>query len=146
MTFERDPLSADFDGQAAAVVSLAIRRYRRARGQRARWVEVYVPNRLTDFHTEGADRLSGTERAFLRALYHDQRIHRVRKNHGGRWSLERDWGPVPVLPGRPRLLRVRIWRDHEGREHAGRMPAAERWTDNPDLRSGGRGSPLQRFA
>ena len=81
--------------------------------------------------TYGA-RLSVTERALQRSLYHDQRIHKARKNTGGEWSLKVEWGEII---GNRRLLRIRVFRDTTGARKVRRDYGGESYVKNPAMRS-----------
>jgi len=135
MTFQRDPLSIRYDGAAADLISRAI-------ANAGKTVTGIIESGPRDPVDEGG--LSRTERAFQRALYHDGRIHKPRKNSGGPWSLVVEWSP---RAGRVRLVRIVVHSDTSGKLHqVARIPAGEQWTRNADLQSGGIGSPKQRFA
>ena len=148
MTYQRDPLSVQYDVQAADLIGKAIARYRRKQRNRAvpGFTTVYVPNPVGDlWRDDSPDRLSRHERAFQRALYHDPRIHKPRKTTGGPWSLQVRWGPVPLLGG-TRKLELQLHRDTSGKHHVDtNVPRGEQWQRNVALQSGGIGSPKQRF-
>jgi hypothetical protein len=84
--------------------------------------------------------LSVYERAFQRSLYY---IH----NGGGngrrnpQWSMQREWGEETP---RGRVLRIRMTSTEAAWRAVSAMPARQRWTSNPDLQSGGQGSPKAR--
>jgi len=146
MTYQRDPLSVQYDVQAADLITRGIARYRRKQRNRSvpGFTTVYVPNPVGDlWRDDSPDRLSRHERAFQRALYHDPRIHKPRKTTGGPWSLQVRWGPVPLAG--TRKLELQLHRDTSGRRHADGLPKRERWAANAALQSGGVGSPKQRF-
>lgn len=147
MTFSRDPLSVEYDGQARLVVGLAIDQHEKrrqntrlvpyvrvridpARGQLVTLREAVAGNEL---------RLSRNERAFQRACYYDGRIHQFtgRKKPLARWSLKLEWEDPPIVPGRPRYVRVQVFGDTDGARHAERLPAKRKVSENPDLRSAG---------
>lgn len=87
--------------------------------------------------------LTGWQRAYQRSLWW------VHKGGAGSkanpaWSLEVKWAPAPSPGGHEVAIRVRPVA--EGKAHAARQPARERWDRNPEVQSGGEGSPKQRFA
>lgn len=148
MVYQRDPLSVRFDTQAANAIARAIRAYQRhaANPGFSEWIELRIPNLTITVVREGDERLSRMERAFQRSLYHDERIHKPRKNSGGPWSLMREWGPVPLAIGQSRTLRISVSDERDGKRAAKRKPKRDQWTENPSLQSGGIGSPKRRFA
>jgi len=147
MVYLRDPLSVQYDPQARLVIRLAIEQHtKRAKNQRlVPYVRVRVDNPIGESLVRDEGGLSRAERAFQRALYHDQRIHKPRKNSPGEWSMKVDWDPAPPLPGLHRNVRITLYRDTEGRRHVDRKRKRDRWTGNVTLQSGGIGSPKQRF-
>ena len=146
MPYERDPLSIRYDATARQSVMRAI-----AAGRRGRGVQVWVASG----RGEAADAGGRTphERAFSRAAYY--LVWRAPINAGRipDWSLKLIWGPDSAMEasshGRmARPVRLRVWPRggaKGGREFAYAMPAARQWARNEDLRSGGQGSPFQRF-
>jgi hypothetical protein len=42
-------------------------------------------------------------------------------------------------------VRLRVWPRSRGRDHAYALPKSAQWAANEELRSGGQGSPWQRF-
>lgn len=141
MTFQRDPLSVQFDEQARAAITRAITAATRKKRNAAvrGWFEVLVPNPpgVVPVREDRPGRLSPYERAFQRSLYYDGRVHQLtaRKKPGARWSLKCDWAPVPVLPGQHRRLRITLFTDTSGARHVEKGPARESFAENPDLRS-----------
>jgi len=133
--------------QAADLITAAIARYRRKQRNVSitAWTTVYVPNPVGDlWRDDSPDKLSRHERAFQRALFHDERIHKPRKSSGGPWSLQRRWGPVPLAG--TRKLEIQLRRDTSGKRHVDtNVPRGEQWQRNVALQSGGIGSPKQRF-
>lgn len=144
--FARDPLSERYDVTAARLLG-------RAYARPGEWVytEVVRPRPgprtagwlrslgiLLDITDDGG--LTAYERAYQRALYY---VH----NGGGngrrnqRWSLQREWGPSSATG---RLLGIRVGNPADARRAVNRKPR-EAWYRNPELRSGGTGSTLQRF-
>ena len=81
MTYTRDPLSVHFDAQAAYVVGKAIAAAQRKKKNASvrGWYEVLVPNPagVVPVRETRPDRLSEHERAFQRALYHNELIHQL---------------------------------------------------------------------
>ena len=141
MTYERDPLSVQFDRQAKAVITLVIAQHgkHRENTKLVPYVRVRVPNpaRSVGVRESGKDHLSSHERAFLRSLYHDDRIHQLtarRKPHA-RWSLKAEWGPVPVLAGQARYVSLRVFTATDGSRHMERKPASVKFSETPELRS-----------
>lgn len=139
MTYQRDPLSARYDDQAAQTIAAAIRAYERKRkNQRIRG---YVEARIVsppEVREQGGARLSRTERAFQRALYYDDRIHQLtggRKKPRARYSLKVDWQPVPLLPGQWRTAHVQVFGRASGRRHVETGPDRDSFVNNPALRS-----------
>jgi len=147
--YVRDPLSAEYDPVARELIGTAIGRARRVLPAR-RWVDAIIPypDDLPTLaaHDQGPpDWLNAWERAFQRSLYHDDRIHKPRRNKGGPWSLEVRWGPVPAADIFRRTFAIRLWPDTSGARHAAALPTSESWVDDPDLRSGAPGSGRERF-
>lgn len=148
MVYQRDPLSVELDPAARDLIDRAIVRYRRKQknSKLTGWTHGEIANHVSDlFRDDSPDRLSKSERALQRALYHDHRIHKPRKSSGGPWSLQIAWDPPPLLPGMPRRFRMQVHRDTSGRRHADDLPKRESWTKNPALQSGGIGSGRERF-
>lgn len=142
MTFVRDPLSVEFDQQAKALLDKAVAQARRKQKNASvrGWVEALIPTPMEEFmnREDRPDRLSRYERAFQRALYYDQRIHRLTggiQHPNSRWSLKCDWQPAPMAPGAPRRLRVTLFSDSSGSRHAER--SGNSYVRNPELRSAG---------
>ena len=134
MTYARDPLSIQFDADAADMISRAI-------ASPGKTVTRFVESRPREPVDAGG--LTRTERAFQRALYHDPRIRKPRKNSPGEWSMPApEWSP---RLGATRLVRIRVFSDTSAAYHAARMPRSEQWQRNARLQSGGQGSPKQRF-
>ena len=136
--FTRDPLSVAFDRQARLTLSLAIQQHEKhEKNTRLRpYIRVTVPNAGGDglIRDDTPDRLSKHERAFLRSLYHDDRIHQwtKRQKPGAVWSLKRTWGPVPALPGQPRQLTLEIFRHTSGARHVKQSyKRKEKYAENP---------------
>ena|SRR5215469_10799920 len=143
--FQRDPLSVRFDPQARFVIGRAIDQFqaRKTNTRLVPWVRVTVPN-LPGTMVRDQGGLSAAERAFQRSCYHDERIHKPRKNTGGPWSLKLEWETVPAAPGGARRVKVQVFGSTSGKRHSDRNPG-QSWVENPELRSGGIGSGLERF-
>jgi hypothetical protein len=148
MVYKRDPMSVRFDPAARRLIGRVIARFEAHQENPALspWQDVSVPNLAFDF---GRDKggLSVTERAFLRALYYDSRIHQLtaRAKPDARWSLKAEWDQPPLIPGTARGLRVRVFRDTQGARHAKRMRQDRKFSENPELQSAAPGSPKNRF-
>lgn len=144
MTFTRDPLSVEYDRQARAVVGLAIAQHekRRANLRLVPYIRVRVDNPLMfsgPRETNTRYGLSRAERAFERACRYDSRIAQMteRSKPDAVWSLKMEWEPAPVLPGRPRFVRMQVFSDTEASRYAARLPSSQQVRKNPDLRSAG---------
>ena len=134
--YQRDPLSVRYDPHARMLITRAING--RSHG-RPVWVRGALEIRH-GYHEDAGGRLPD-ERALLRALYHDPRIHKPRKNSGGPWSLQVDWtGRIGAVS----MLRLRVLKDTSGARHAATHRDSS-WVRNEDLRSGGLGSGRERF-
>lgn len=146
MVYQRDPLSVQFDRQAALTVRLAIEQAEKHKANRrlVPYIRVRVPNPpgALPVRENRPDRLSPHERAFSRALYYDDRIHQLssRKKPDARWSMKLEWGPVPVLPGQARVVQITLFSDTSGARHV-EGNQGKSFVANPELRSGGIGSP-----
>jgi hypothetical protein len=144
MAFARDPLSERYDRAAGQLVGRAVARP-------GSWAQVSIDRprgrsrvlaimREAGIELEAVDAggLTAWERAFQRAAYYQFR----QRGHDESWSLQRRWGPRHAGG---RFFALRASPRAVGRRAAERLPARERYTANPDLRSGGEGSPQQRF-
>ena len=130
MPFQRDPLSVQYDAPAARIISQAIERA----GTPLPWRRGAVDSGSHERRESTGARLTATERALQRALYHDQRIHKARKNTGGPWSLKIEWDPV--VPGqRRRTFRIRVFSDTVGARKVRRDYRSQSYVKNPALRS-----------
>ena len=127
MTYQRDPLSVRYDRTAYAMITRAIQG-----AARGRWVPGVIESGGHEQREDYGSRLSVSERAFQRSLYHDQRIHKARKNTGGDWSLKVEWGEVI---GRRRLLRIRVFKDSTGARKVRRDYGGQSYVKNPAARS-----------
>lgn len=147
MPITRDPLSERYDRAAGKLVGRALARP-------GSWQTVTVPrprgsSRIMQLMREGGLELEATdaggltawERAFQRSAYYV-----FRGGPGGRgndrWSMQRRWGPRHAGG---RFFAVRVSPRDVGYRAAARKPARDRYTANPDLRSGGQGSGVERF-
>lgn len=141
MTYARDPMSPRYDQSAGRLLG-------RALAAPGKWVYVTVPRPRANsriraimaeagIELESRDRggLTVWERAFLRSVYWTL-------GQDDEWSLQREWGP---RSGRGRVLGVRASRKDVGRRAVKRKPPADRYTENPAIRSGGIGSGQERF-
>lgn len=145
--FERDPLSVRYDAAAGRLIGEAIskpgawvvRAVARPgdQGRAGAWL-ARMGIRLDSTDAGG---LTAYERAYQRSMYYV-----LNGGGGGRknpaWSLQRQWG---AQTNRGRLLAVRVSRPDVARRAVRRKPRSEQWYRNPDLQSGGQGSPKQRF-
>ena len=125
--FTRDPLSVRFDRAAAELITRAI-------AHPGKTVLGMIESPPRDPVEDAPPGLTATERAFQRALYHDSRIHRARKNTGGEWSMPRpEWLP---RTGSTRLVRIRVFSDTSAaaKVRAG-YDTGNSYVKNPELRS-----------
>jgi hypothetical protein len=146
--YQRDPLSVRYDGTARQVLGRAIRASRHRKG-----IQAWVSSTSGELRSPDGGGRTAHERAFTRAAYYY--VWREPLNYGRipDWSLKVTWGPDaelrPSARGRmARPVRVRIFPrrgPRGGREHAYALPASEQWARNDALKSGGQGSPWQRF-
>lgn len=144
MPFARDPLSERYDRAAGRLIS-------EARRDPGRWASVLVPrprgsSRVLQVMREAGLELEATdaggltpwERAFQRSAYWTFHHRGLDDAYG----MLRRWGPR--RPG-GRLFAVRLSPRDVAYRAAARMPAADRYTANPAIRSGGQGSGQERF-
>lgn len=146
--FARDPLSVKYDGPSRAAMMRAIRASRNGRG-----VLVWVASSRAELRSPDGGGRTAHERAFTRSAYY--LVWRAPINAGAipDWSLKIEWGGDGELRAsssgrlaRPARLRVRPRRGPKGgRTHAYNLPAGRQWARTESLRSGGQGSPFQRF-
>jgi hypothetical protein len=127
VAYQRDPLSVRYDAAADRILTRAIES-----AARGRWVPGVIESGAGEQRELTGARLSVTERALQRALYHDQRIHKARKNTGGDWSLKVSWGEIA---GRNRLFRIRVFRDTTGARKVRRDYGGQSYIKNPAIRS-----------
>ena len=137
MPFARDPLSVRYDGVTRQVMARAIRASRNGQG-----VRVSIASSRAEIRNPDAGGRTMHERAFTRSAYY--LVFRTPLNYGHTpaWSLKISWATEvsPSSEGRvARVARLRIWPRSEARVRG------PRWTDDPQLQSGGGGSPHQRF-
>lgn len=146
MPFARIPGSERYDRAAAKLVGEAlarpgrwhardVKRPRAGSRLRALLEEAGIGLDATD-----AGGLTAWERAFQRAAYHA--LAEAQDRNRPAWSMQRRWGPRHAGG---RFFAVRISPAAVGYRAAARKPAAERYTSNPRLRSGGEGSGRERF-
>lgn len=135
--FARDPLSIRYDPVVRQVMARAIRASRAGRG-----VTVSVSSTRAELrHPDGGGR-TAHERAFTRSAYYLVWKTPVLMGAEPAWSLKITWADEvsPSSHGRmARQARVRLWPRAQARVRG------EHWTKNPQLQSGGGGSPKQRF-
>jgi hypothetical protein len=125
--YQRDPLSVRYDPAARSMIDRAIAGARRGRNIPG----VIESGGHEQRETKGAG-LSVSERAFQRALYHDERIHKAGKPSGP-WSLKVAWGE---RIGRRRLLTIRVFTDTTAaRRVRADYGLAQSYIKNPALRS-----------
>ena len=127
MVFQRDPLSVSFDEAAAALISRAI-------ANPGKNVVGMIESPPRDPVEPTPPGLTRTERAFQRALYHDERIHKARKNTGGPWSMPRpEWMP---RTGSTRIVRIKVFSDTSAAlKVRGGYDKGNSYVKNPELRS-----------
>jgi hypothetical protein len=125
--FQRDPLSVRYDPAARAMIDRAI-----AGAARRRPIPGVIESGAHEAREPSGARLSASERAFQRSLYHDDRIHKARKDTGGAWSLKVNWGE---RIGRRRLLTIQVFRDTTGARRVRRDYGPESYVKNPAARS-----------
>lgn len=148
MPYARDPLSIRYDATARQSVMRAI-----SAGRSGRGVQVWVASSRAEHQAPDEGGRTKHERAFSRAAYY--LVWRAPLNAGRvpDWSLKLIWGPDSAMQasshGRmARPVRLRVWPRRGpkgGRDFAHAMPADRQWARNETLRSGGQGSPFQRF-
>jgi hypothetical protein len=93
------------------------------------------------------------ERAFTRSAYYYVWREPLNAGQIPAWSLKVMWGGDDELRpsargrmARPVRLRLRPRRGPRGgRDYAYGLPASQQWARNEALKSGGQGSPWQRF-
>jgi hypothetical protein len=126
--FTRDPLSARYDRAAASLIGRAIGRA----GQRRvalRWAVGIIESPGGEYREPGGQRLTRTERAFVRALYYDPRVYH--RSPDKAYSLKEPVWMAPV--GRTREVRIRIFPDTAGARYAEGRPVG--YVKIPALRS-----------
>lgn len=143
-----DPLSVRYEGAAGRLLD-------EATSPRGRWVYRAVPRpparsaRARAWLAERGIRLDRVDsgglteyqRAYQRALYRVAKKRGI-SGEGDEWSLQREWGPETSSG---RLLGVRVSSRTAARRAVRRKPRAERYTENPAIRSGPAGTARQRF-
>jgi hypothetical protein len=149
MPAARDPLSVRYDAAVGALLDDAMARQGRwvyravprpaARSARSRaWLAAHGIQ-LDELDSGG---LTAYQRAYQRALYHVAKERDI-STPAGDWSLQRDWGPETRYG---RVLGVRVSGKAAARRAVRRKAAAERYTENPAIRSSGQGTGRERFA
>jgi hypothetical protein len=148
MPARRDPLSVRYDAAVGALLGDAL-------GRPGRWVYRAVPRpesrsaRSRAWLAQHGISLDATDtgglttyqRAYQRALYHEAKQLGI-SAPGGAWSLQREWGPETA---HGRLIGVRVSTRAAAVRAVRRKPRPDRYTENPQIRSGGDGTPQQRF-
>lgn len=137
--WQRDPLSVQYDPHAHSLITRAIN----AHGTHGR--PVWIPGALALPHGLDEDQGGRTrdERALLRSLYHDERIHKPGKTYAGGWSLQVDWRSRNIAVA---LLRIRVLKDTSGSRYVRRGGShGGSYIKNPELRSGAADSGRNRF-
>jgi hypothetical protein len=154
VTFQRDPISVQFDAAAAKLL-------RRAHANRGEWVGTYVANPTAEWQVwalaHGWGRLLGPDdapggqartrwcRAFIRSCWNLNR--KFMTTHGldlddeprpwgvrPPWALDYQVGTVRLSPAPNvrvvgRAVRVRLLTQAEARKFAATIPDRERWVD-----------------
>ena len=137
MGFARDPLSVRYDAAASQVLIRAIRASKNGQG-----VTLWIASTRAELRNPDAGGRSAHERAFSRSAYYH--VFRAPINAGRipDWSLKLTWGTELRPSGQGRLarpVRVRVWPRAQARVRG------PKWTDDPQLQSGGVGSGRERF-
>lgn len=145
----RDPLSVRYDGLTAGLLGDALAR-------QGRWIVRAVPRPAfrssasrgwlaehgIDLDAVDSGGLTSYQRSYQRSLYHQAKELGISAGPESSLSLQREWGPETR---HGRLLSVRISTRTAAVRAVRRKPAAVRYTENPALKSAGRGGPAQRF-
>jgi hypothetical protein len=127
MTFAPDPLSVLYEDDTRLILD---RLYAaRMTGGTARTI-AYIASPPFAMPDDYDGSLTVQERAFTRALYRDLKTRRPRR------SIRLDWAGES-LPGLGRPVTISFFTASAARRYAERLPAAQRWSDNPALRSAG---------
>jgi hypothetical protein len=148
MPAARDPLSRRYDAATGALVGEAV-------AKRGRWVYRAVPRPSTrgarsrawlaergiELDAVDSGGLTTYQRAYQRSLYQSAKELGISTPEGD-WSLQREWGPVTR---HGRVIGVRISSKAAARRAVRRKPAAERYTENPAIRSGAISTGQNRF-
>jgi len=121
VAYARDPLSVEYDGQAAELLD---RLYQNNRMPANALAFVASPPGDPGDNVPGS-RLTQHERAYVRSLYWSIKQRRPRR------SLRLAWGEL--TPG-GRILRVTMFSRISGRRHAEAQPARS-YAERPELRS-----------
>ena len=137
MGFDRDPLSVRYDAAAFNAVMRAIRASKNGQG-----VQVWVASTRGELRNPDAGGRSAHERAFTRSAYYLVFRAPINRREIPAWSLKLTWGDELRPSGQGRMarpVRVRVWPRRQARVRGAR------WTDDPNLQSGGIGSGRTRF-
>jgi hypothetical protein len=148
MPAARDPLSVRYDAAVGALLGEAL-------AKRGSWIVRAVPRPSTRSarsrawlaqHGIQLDRvdsggLTEYQRAYQRALYHAAKQLGI-STPEGEWSLQREWGQET---SHGRAIAVRISTKQAARRAVRRKFRADRWAENPAIRSGGQGTRQERF-
>lgn len=129
MPFTPDPLSVRYEKAAAGLLTRAIGRMRQRRVA-MRWAVGIVQSAPGEYREPGGQRLSRTERAFVRALYRDPRVYHRSKDK--LYSLKEPVWSAPL--GRTREVRIRVFSDTSGYREAAKREHLSYVLD-PELRS-----------
>ena len=147
--FQRDPLSVRYDATARQALGRAMRASRAGRG-----VQVWVASTRGELRDPDSGGRSRHERAFSRAAYYEVWRRPINAGAIPTWSLKLTWGTDAELRpsaagklARPARLRLFPRSGPRGGRHHGTVvtPARDQWARNESLKSGGQGSPWQRF-
>ena len=137
MSYQRDPLSVRYDAAAHQVLIRAIRASRNGQG-----VTLWIASTRGELRNPDAGGRSAHERAFSRSAYYHVFRNPINRGEIPAWSLKLTWGAELRPSGQGRLarpVRVRVWPRAQARVRGAR------WTDDPNLQSGGIGSGRTRF-
>ena len=111
----RDPLSVRYDRAAASLIQRAVILRTRQRVSQ-RWAAGIVVSQAGEAREPYGQRLSRTERAFVRALYHNPLIYH--RSDSKAYSLKEPVWDAPM--GNQRTVRIRVFGDTDGARYAAR--------------------------
>lgn len=139
MPYQRDPLSVRYDAAARQAVLRAARASRSNSG-----VRVWIASSASERRNPDAGGRTAHERAFSRSAYYLVFRAPINRKEVPQWSLKLTWGNDSDLrassEGRmARPVTLRLFPRWQAK------PRGPRWTDNPELQSGGIGSGKERF-